>query len=118
MEVRVTERDVAAATAEIPGDSDPALRLQLVCHWICANADDLRRALLLILDFQRHRTDAWATRLIREATSRYREELEKQLGGDCGAWPLILGALLQSLLEPGAGYLKRLHLLLNRMVQT
>jgi AcrR family transcriptional regulator len=118
MVVRVAERDVSAATAEIPGDADRSLRLQLLLLWIRANEDYLRRVLLLILDFQRHRSDEWAARLVRESTKRYREELETQLGGTCGVWPLLLGTLVQGLLEPGTSDLGHLQSVLEGLIRS
>lgn len=101
MVIRVSQRDVSAATAAIPPDADRALRLQLVFAWICANATYLQRMLLLIFDFQRHRSDDEATVLIQQAAQLYRSALEQQVGEAGPAWSLVLGMLVQGLLEPG-----------------
>ena len=37
---RVSERDVSAATAGIPGDAGKLLRLQLIFAWICASISE------------------------------------------------------------------------------
>jgi len=101
MVVRMSQRDVSAATAAIPPDADRVLRLQLVFAWIYANEIYLRRMLLLIFDFQRHRSDAEATRLVQQAAQLYRMAFEEQVGEGGPVWSLVLGMLVQGMLEPG-----------------
>jgi len=98
---RVAERDVSAAVEAIPENADPLLRLQAIFGWICANQTYLRRMLLLIFDFQRHRSDHEAAALVEQAAQLYRLAFEEQVGVHGPAWSMILGMLVQEQLEPG-----------------
>ena len=102
MVLRVVARDLTAATALISDELSPRQRLHIIHHWITANETDLRRVLLLIFDFQRHKgDDPLAQRLVSEASASYRREFEAQVGGAAaGVWPLVLGGIVQGLLEP------------------
>ncbi|MEE2829318.1 MAG: TetR/AcrR family transcriptional regulator [Myxococcota bacterium] len=97
---RVAERDVSAAVQAIPENADRLLRLQSVFGWIWANQTYLRRMLLLIFDFQRHRSDDEAAALVEQAAQLYRLAFEEQVGEHGPAWSMILGMLVQELLEP------------------
>ena len=97
---RVAERDVSAAIEAIPANADQLLRLQAIFAWICANQTYLRRMLLLIFDFQRHRSDQEAAALVEQAAQLYRLAFEEQVGAHGPAWSMILGMLVQELLEP------------------
>ncbi len=115
---RVAERDVSAAIEAIPANADQLLRLQAVFGWICANQTFLRRMLLLIFDFQRHRSDHEAVALVEQAAQLYRLAFEGQVGENGPAWSMILGMLVQGLLEPAvndpAKHLAALEALLVR----
>jgi len=101
MVLRVVARDLTAATALISDGLAPRERLRVIFQWITANEADLRRVLLLVFDFQRHKgDDLLAHRLVSEASASYRREFEAQVGAAPGVWPLILGGLVQGLLEP------------------
>ena len=97
---RVAERDVSAAIESIPAEADQLLRLQSVFAWICANQTYLSRMLLLIFDFQRHRSDHAAEALVVQAAQLYRLAFEDQVGAHGPAWSMILGMMVQGLLEP------------------
>ena len=101
MVLRVVARDLSAATAELSEDLDPRARLRLIFGWVSANHADLRRVLLVVFDFQRHKGDDPVSRqLVAEASASYRREFEAQVGLAPGAWPLVLGGLIQGILEP------------------
>ncbi|MBM64667.1 MAG: hypothetical protein CMH55_00350 [Myxococcales bacterium] len=101
MVLRVVARDLSAATAQLSDDLTSRERLQLIFGWIVANQMDLRRVLLLVFDFQRHKGDDQASQhLVAQASASYRREFEAQVGLGPGAWALVLGGLIQGLLEP------------------
>jgi len=97
---RVAERDVSAAIEAIPENADRLLRLQAIFGWICAHQIYLKRMLLLIFDFQRYRSDEEAAVLVEQASQLYRLAFEEQVGEHGPAWSMILGMLVQDLLEP------------------
>tara|TARA_B100000674_G_scaffold458637_1_gene435073 strand:+ start:318 stop:884 length:567 start_codon:yes stop_codon:yes gene_type:complete len=117
MVLRAVARDLTAATAELSEELSASERLRLIFEWIQANEQDLRRVLLLVFDFQRHKgDDPLAKGLVSEASATYRREFELQVGAAPGIWPLILGGLIQGILEPshedGAARLQAMETLL------
>lgn len=100
MVARISARDVSAAVADIPDAAGPAERLGMIYAWIRSNEAYLRRVLLLIFDFQRHRQDPQAVALVQGAARVYRRVFEQQVGAAPGTWMLILGLLVQGILEP------------------
>ena len=95
----LTERDILQATADFTPDAPPEEWLQLVFEWVRSNEVYLQKMLLLVFDFQRHRNEPQAHALIATATSRYRETFCEMVGCGNVGWSVLLGMLIQGLLE-------------------
>jgi len=95
----IAARDVLEATADIPVDATAERKLEMVFAWIQVNRSYLQKMLLLVFDFQRHRNDPQARSLVAAATSQYRLTLTEMTGCGNVGWSLVLGMLIQGLLE-------------------
>ena len=96
---RIASRDVEAAIATIPESASRSERLQFIAAWVGMNRHNLQRVLLLIFDFQRHRSDDEARDLVGAGATQYRQAIEAQVGRVPGLWPMILGCLTAGLLD-------------------
>jgi AcrR family transcriptional regulator len=97
---RLSARDVLAATGDISGETPLPDRMAQVFGWVRANEAYLRRVLLLIFDFQRHRDDPKGRAMVRQAAATYRDAFYEQVGHSVVAWSLVLGMLVQGILDP------------------
>ena len=95
----LTERDILQATADFTPDTSPEDRLQMVFAWVRLNEVYLQKMLLLVFDFQRHRNEPQAHALIATAASRYRKAFCEMVGCGNVGWSVLLGMLIQGLLE-------------------
>jgi len=95
------EADLAEATAELPDDAPPGVRLAHLGRWIGNNVDHLQATLRLVLDFTRQ-ADAGA--FVPDVLAGYREPLEEALGPELAApaLSLVLGLLVHRLLDQDA----------------
>jgi len=97
-----SERDILEATSVIVLDASPAERLEAVFAWVKANETYLQRRILLVFDFQRHRTDPAGRALVERAARFYRDTFSALVGAGGAAWSLIVGMLTQGMLERGS----------------
>lgn len=94
-----SERDILDALSAVSVAAGPQERLQAVFEWIRANEIYLQRRILLVFDFQRHRTDPAGRAIVERAARVYRDTFSAMVGVSGAAWSLMVGMLTQGLLE-------------------
>lgn len=101
MVVWTAERDILDAMTEVTLTEGSGSRIEAVFGWIRANESYLQRLLLMMFDFQRHRTDPEGRALVEGTARLYRETFTELAGKGGAAWSLVLGMLVQGILESG-----------------
>lgn len=93
------EQDLADATASLPTDASPELRLAHLGRWYADHVDHLQATLRLVLDWQRQggRTDHFVADVLAGYEGPLREAVGDELAGP--ALSLLLGLLVHRLLR-------------------
>jgi len=94
-----SERDILDALSAVSVAAGPQERLRAVFDWIRSNETYLQRRILLVFDFQRHRTDPAGRAIVERAARVYKDTFAAMVGVSGAAWSLMVGMLTQGILE-------------------